>query len=47
MGEHGTESKIFSVTDMAYKYFFRTINGQAERLLQSADVSFSIEDNAQ
>lgn len=24
---------------MAYKYFFRTINGQAERLLQSADVS--------
>ncbi|KAJ8658658.1 hypothetical protein O0I10_005698 [Lichtheimia ornata] len=31
-------SKVLcDVTDMAYKYFFRTINGQAERLLQSAD----------
>ncbi|KAI9319355.1 oligomeric Golgi complex subunit 6 [Dichotomocladium elegans] len=28
---------LYDLTDMAYKYFFRTINAQAERLLQSAD----------
>ncbi|KAI8150320.1 oligomeric Golgi complex subunit 6 [Fennellomyces sp. T-0311] len=28
---------LYDISDMAYKYFFKTLNAQADRLLQSAD----------
>ncbi|KAI9484688.1 oligomeric Golgi complex subunit 6-like protein [Zychaea mexicana] len=28
---------LYDITEMAYKYFFKTLNAQADRLLQSAD----------
>lgn len=31
---------MLSITDMAYKYFFKTLSGQGERLLQCGDVIF-------
>ncbi|KAI7850539.1 oligomeric Golgi complex subunit 6-like protein [Circinella umbellata] len=33
----GLAKVLHDITDMAYKYFFKTLNAQADRLLQSAD----------
>lgn len=29
------------MTELAYKYFFRTLNAQAERLMQSTEVAIT------
>lgn len=36
--KHSSDQKTCRMTELAYKYFFKTLNAQAERLMQSTEV---------
>ena len=39
------DSCVYRMTELAYKYFFKTLNAQADRLMQSTEVPSAIETN--